>query len=120
MKILKELKDVNGGKKMNRAAKRNMLKNCTPKIINQAFNQKLSEQRQELLGKFKEEKREMVTIMLVMTAYTINYKLGFGKKRLPRIMNEILDNIDCFRTGNLIPEDFDTIREDLKKYDIHF
>lgn len=50
-----------------------------------------------------------ISMVLYMTAYTINYKLGFGKKRLIRIMTDIYNNIDSYRTGQLDPNDYKEI-----------
>jgi hypothetical protein len=58
-------------------------------------------------------------VLFYLTAYTIQYKLGFGKERLQKIMYAIFNNVDCFRTGHLEPRDFDTIREEMRlKYGI--
>ena len=53
--------------------------------------------------------KSAINVILYMTAYTINYKLGFGRKRLLRIMSQILENIDCYRTGHLDPNDYQEI-----------
>lgn len=50
-------------------------------------------------------------MILYMVAYTLNYKLGFGKKRLSRIMYQILDNIDAYNTGHLTHEDYIEIQK---------
>ena len=53
--------------------------------------------------------KNTVSMVLYMTAYTLNYKLGFGKKRLIRIMTDIYNNIDSYRTGQLDPNDYKEI-----------
>ena len=53
--------------------------------------------------------KNTVSMVLYMTAYTLNYKLGFGKKRLIRIMTDIYNNIDSYRTGQLEPNDYKEI-----------
>lgn len=50
-----------------------------------------------------------ISMVLYMTSYTLNYKLGFGKKRLIRIMTDIYNNIDSYRTGQLDPNDYKEI-----------
>lgn len=50
-----------------------------------------------------------IEVILYMVAYTLNYKLGFGNKRLCDIMGKILENVDCFRTGQLDPNDYKEI-----------
>ena len=60
-------------------------------------------------------KHDYINIILTMVAYTINYKLGIGKKRLPEIMQAILNNIDSYNTGYLLPENFDIIKAEVEK-----
>lgn len=61
----------------------------------------------------------VIEITFYLTAYTIQYKLDFGRERLQRIMKAIYNNIDAFRTGHLTPDDFDTIVEEMtEKYGI--
>lgn len=62
----------------------------------------------------KKKIEDFVDVMIVMTAYTLNLE-GYGKKRLPKIMERVLNNIDAFRTGHLMPEDFDVIKDEIKK-----
>ena len=67
---------------------------------------------------FEIQKQNVLDVILTMTAYTIQYKLGLGKKRLPEIIESIMINIDSFNTWQLTKEDYKTIQEDLKKYNI--
>lgn len=55
-----------------------------------------------------------IEITFYMTAYTLNYKLGFGRKRLVQTMEWIYNNIDAFRTGHLSRFDFDTIKKEIE------
>lgn len=64
--------------------------------------------------------REDLEVILYMTAYTIQYKLGFGEKRLTNIMYHIMDNIDAFKTGHLTPNDFKEIKQEINKLGIKF
>ena len=52
-----------------------------------------------------------IEITFYLTAYTLNYKLGFGRKRLVQMMGWIYNNIDAFRTNHLTPEDYETIKK---------
>ena len=63
----------------------------------------------------REGARTAIDMIMYMTAYTINYKLGFGKKRLGRIMYHIMDNIDAYNTGHLSLQDYDEIKEQMNK-----
>ena len=59
---------------------------------------------------FNDGMKHVEDVVFYMTAYTIQYKLGFGNKRLCRIMHDIFNNIDAFRTGHLTKSDFATIK----------
>ena len=50
-----------------------------------------------------------------LMAYTMNYKLGFGKKRLFELLRAIYLNIDSFRSGQLSKEDYIEIQNELKE-----
>ena len=63
----------------------------------------------------KEGARTAIDMIMYMTAYTINYKLGFGKKRLGRIMYHIMDNIDAYNTGHLTHEDYIEIKKQMNE-----
>lgn len=105
---------------MNRAEKRKALRRVnTPHKFEEALNEGLNMQKRDMQRQFEEQKKEVIDIVLTMTAYTIQYKLGLGKKRLPKIIHSILDNIDAFNTGHLNRADFEYIKEDLKKYNVY-
>ena len=63
----------------------------------------------------KQGAKTAIDMIMYMTAYTINYKLGFGKKRLQRIMYHIIDNIDAYNTGHLTHTDYKTIIQEMNK-----
>lgn len=63
---------------------------------------------------FKAGMRSAIEIPFYMSAYTIQYKLGFGKKRLQELMRAIYNNIDAYRSGHLEPQDYDTIVEQMQ------
>lgn len=64
---------------------------------------------------FDEGMKHIVNAIFYMTAYTINYKLGFGKKRLQEIMYAIFNNIDAYRTGHLTIDDYETIEKEMNE-----
>lgn len=41
----------------------------------------------------------------IAVAYTLHYVCGFGKKRLPEVMQRIWNNVDSFKTGHLSIDD---------------
>lgn len=94
---------------MNRAKRR--------KIVNKkqdtmdAVKTALAIQRQQIEKEKKEWQMESIEIILNMVAYTLNYKLSLGKKRLPGIMSSIVDNIDAFHTGHLSKSDYYEIKQ---------
>lgn len=63
----------------------------------------------------KDGKLEAIEFIFYMTAYTLNYKLDFGAKRLQRVMYWIYNNIDSFRTGHLTRPDYPDIKEKMNK-----
>lgn len=67
---------------------------------------------------------QYLDIYSLAVAYTLRYVCGFGKKRLPEVMQRIWNNVDSFKTGHLNIEDcvqelkengisFDTIVKDI-------
>lgn len=63
----------------------------------------------------REGARTAIDVILYMVSYTLNYKLGLGKKRLPEIMYHILDNIDAYNTGHLTHEDYIEIKKQMNE-----
>ena len=63
----------------------------------------------------KDGMKAEIEITFYMTAYTLNYKLGFGRKRLQETMYNIYNNIDAFRMGHLTRSDYEEIKEQIKK-----
>ena len=63
---------------------------------------------------FKEGVNTTYCVVMNMVAYTLNYKLNLGKKRLPEIMQSIVDNIDSYRTGQLDSNDYKEIKKIVK------
>lgn len=57
---------------------------------------------------------DCLNIVFYMTAYTIQYKLDYGREDLQYIMKAIFNNIDAYKTGHLTPEDFETIVMDMR------
>lgn len=64
---------------------------------------------------FKEGVNTTYMVVMNMVAYTLNYKLNLGRKRLPEIIKYIADNIDSYRTGQLNPEDYQEIKKIVKE-----
>lgn len=88
---------------MNRQERRKLAKQYGQEYSMQRYREEVEEQGR-IFGV-----KSAINVILYMTAYTINYKLGFGRKRLLRIMSQIIENIDCYRTGQLDPNDYQEI-----------
>lgn len=67
----------------------------------------------------KDGMKQSVEIVFYMAAYSINYKLGFGAKRLQEIMYAIYNNIDAFRTNHLDSADYVEIKRQMNKLGIY-
>ena len=76
---------------------------------------------QEMLLRCKQKTENMINeyldIYSIAVAYTLRYVCGFGKKRLPEVMNRIWNNVDSFRDGYISIED---CVQDLKENGIEF
>ena len=76
---------------------------------------------QDMVSKVSKETEDRILQYLdfysIAVAYTLNYVCGFGKKRLPEVMERIWNNVDRFRTEHLNIEDCIT---ELQKNGIEF
>lgn len=88
---------------MNRQRKRELERKYGPGFAMQKYRDEVMQQG------IDKGIHNTISMVLYMTAYTLNYKLGFGKKRLIRIMTDIYNNIDSYRTGQLDPNDYKEI-----------
>lgn len=99
---------------MNRAERRRLeQKGLNKKTIMDNYCKELYEKG------FQDGMRHVEEVIFYMTAYTLQSRLEFGPKRLQRIMWQIFNNIDCYRTGHLEPQDFLTIKEEMRKLGIN-
>lgn len=48
---------------------------------------------------------EYLDIYSIAVAYTLRYVCGFGKKRLPKVMERIWNNVDAFKEGYISIDD---------------
>ena len=64
---------------------------------------------QDLKIKLEKEMLDIINDSLKMysitVAYTLRYVCGFGKKRLPEIMNRIWNNMESFKEGYITLDD---------------
>lgn len=94
---------------INRAEKRKCAKQHGKAYANKKYRE------EAVAAGAKQGARTAIDMIMYMTAYTINYKLGFGKKRLGRIMYHIIDNIDAYNTGHLTHADYEEIKKEMNK-----
>ena len=99
---------------MNRAERRRQERKYGKIVAMQRYRDEAYE-----LGRQRGQ-REDLEVILYMMAYTMNYKLGFGKKRLTEIIYHVMDNIDAFKTGHLTPNDFNEIKRQINELGIKF
>lgn len=63
----------------------------------------------EMIIKCERQTQDMIMqyldIYSIAVAYTLRYVCGFGKKRLPEVMQRIWNNVDCFKSGYLSLDD---------------
>lgn len=75
----------------------------------------------EMIMKCQEQTEERILqyldIYSIAVAYTLRYVCGFGKKRLPEVMQRIWNNVDSFKTGHLSIND---CIQELKENGIEF
>lgn len=103
---------------MNRAERRRKIRqlNTPAKIDN--FGRELE---YRIRKEYAEEQDRRIKFFIehytIMTAYVLNYKLGLGKKRLPKIMKEIMRHVEMIDEGYLSLEDCEN---ELKRVGIEF
>lgn len=102
--------------KMNRKQRREYAKNINTYEKLKGFESEFIRiEREKAQEEIRIAKHQYTGIILTMVAWTASYKLGLGRKRLPDFMEAVLNNIECFSTGNLLPEDYTTIKNEVEK-----
>jgi hypothetical protein len=105
---------------MNRAKRRELAKRInTPQKLEQLVEATTRERTADIINEYRQKIVDYTEVMVVITAYVLNLE-GYGKKRLPKIINRILMNIDSFRTGELTPEDYQIIRKEMEDMGVKF
>ena len=70
-----------------------------PKKLRKWVDQVYSEMIRRCEDKTMDLIYQYMDIYSITVAYTLRYACGFGKKRLPEIMERIWNNIDAFKDG---------------------
>lgn len=94
---------------MNRAKRRQLERKYGTNFAMQKYREEAIEAGE------KQGAKTAINMIMYMTAYTLNYKLGFGKKRLCKIMYHIIDNIEAYNTGHLSLADYDEIKKQMNQ-----
>ena len=104
----------------NREQRRKMAKTMnTPQKLERLVDELVKERTKEIKEDCNNRILNYIEVMIVMTAYTLKLE-GYGKKRLPRIIERTLMNIDSFRTGELEPGDYDIIKKEIEDMGVKF
>lgn len=107
--------------KMNRKQRRQYAKQINSYEKLMGFEQEfIKVEKEKARAEINYTKRMYLEIIMNMTAWTLSYKLGLGKKRLPEIMHSIMNNIDSFNTGHLSNEDYEEIKKEVMKLGFRF
>ena len=88
-----------------------------PKKLRKWINEVYSEMIERCREVTEKRVWDYIDVYSITVAFTLRYACGFGKKRLPEIMQRIWNNLDCFRTGHLSIND---CVNELKEYGIEF
>lgn len=100
---------------MNREERRKAARKInTPKKLEEVLRYNIEEVERKKEEENRKNRMQYIEIILVMTAYTLSIE-GYGKKRLPKLIERIKNNIDAFRTGHLEVSDYDIIKKELEE-----
>ena len=88
-----------------------------PKKLRKWLDDVFQDMVKECEEKTMQRIEEYLNIYSITVAYTLHYVCGFGKKRLPEIMERIWNNLDCFKTEHL---DLQDCIDELTEYGIEF
>lgn len=101
---------------MNRADRRKYAKTINSPQKLDEFGTKLERYLKAEYEKIYDRKvTRFIETYTVLTAYVLNYKLGLGRKRLPKIINEIMRHVDMVDEGYITIDD---CRDELKRVGI--
>lgn len=88
-----------------------------PKKLRKWVDQVYSEMIRRCEDKTMDLIYQYMDIYSITVAYTLRYTCGFGKKRLPEIMERIWNNIDAFKDGYI---DLHDCINELKEHGVDF
>ena len=105
---------------MNREQRRKMAKRInTPQKLEQVVDRVVTVREKEQEKIYQQKLADYTDVMVYMTAYVLDLE-GIEKDRIARIVNRVLFNIDSFRTGELLPDDFKTIKKEMQELGVKY
>ena len=76
-----------------------------PKKLRKWIDEVYAEMISRCEEKTKKRIEQYLDIYSITVAYTLRYTCGFGKKRLPEVMERLWNNVDAFREGYISLQD---------------
>lgn len=105
---------------MNREQRRKMAKKInTPEKLEQVVDRVVIEREKEMQKIYKQKLADYTDVMIYMTAYVLDLE-EIPREQIVEIINRVLFNIDSYRTGELLPEDFPVIKKEMQELGVKF
>ncbi len=76
-----------------------------PKKLRKWIDEVYHEMQEECKKQTNDLINEYLNIYSITVAFTLCIDCGYGKKRLPEVMDRIWRNLDCFKSGHLSLDD---------------
>jgi hypothetical protein len=99
---------------MNRAKRRELAKKInTPEKLERVVDKVVKERTEDIRKEYYQKLAGYVEVFVVMMCYVLDLE-EIPKERIPQIASRVLFNIDSFRTGELVPSDYDAIKKEIE------
>lgn len=99
---------------MNRAKRRELAKKInTPQKLERVVDEVTKAKTQEIQNTYNRKLIDYIEVFVVMMCYVLDLE-EIPKERIPQIASRVLFNIDSFRTGELVPADYDAIKKEIE------
>lgn len=103
---------------MNRAKRRELAKKInTPEKLERLVEEITRERTEDIKNTCNKKLIDYIEVFVVMMSYVLESE-DIPKERIPQIASRVLFNIDSFRTGELKPEDYDTIKKEVEEWGV--
>ena len=105
---------------MNRQKRRQIARTMnTPQKLEQVVGKAVKMREQEMKKIYQQKLADYTDVMVYMTAYVLDLE-EIPKEQIVEIINRVLFNIDSFRTGELLPDDFPIIKKEMQELGVKF